>query len=396
LVYSKSISKKGVELLNESIKSRSISIDYLRGFLTILVVLHHSLLGYTSQGTASLIVDSNKFSFFDYIVSLQDSYFMFLFFFISGLFTLENINKNGSIDFIKKRLIRLGIPFIIGWLIINMPAYYLSVKAYVVFILNSDISISRFFQYWIDTQKMATAGPLWFIWVLLLFNIIVVFIISVIKKINNKIIHKYKIRAFSIPYFLVTFFIAGFILYTLFATLNENRFYNFLGPFEAQVNRLPLYFLFYIMGVILSRDSLSEGIFSKSSLLVKYWWITGLVGLSFWRVLYIPALYNNGLFPFFALTSSFVLAALFLSITLMGIFRSYFSNEITVFNSLSSNAYGIYILHYTFVALFQYLFLFTDFPGFLKGFLVFMLSVLSSWGVSFLIRKIVIVRKVIG
>ncbi len=316
-----------MRFLNENIDKRTISIDYLRGFLTVLVVLHHALLGYTSQGTASLIVDANKFPFFDNIVSLQDTYFMFLFFFISGLFTLETINKVGTVHFVKKRLIRLGVPFIFGWLLINMPAYYLSVKAYVVFELDSNISISQFFKYWFDTLNMATAGPLWFIWVLLLFNIIIALVISIIKKVskNNQI--KIFSKHISVPFFLIVFFIAGFILYAVFATLNENKFFNFCGPFEAQVNRLSLYFLFYVTGIILGRDSLIDGVFSKKSPLVKYWWLTGLLGLAFWRFLYIPQLYHNGIIPYLALTASFVLAALFLSITLLGLFSSFPSKK---------------------------------------------------------------------
>ncbi len=376
--------------------NRLLSIDYLRGFLTALVVLHHALLGYTSHGILSLIIDPNKFPFFDNIVGLQDTYFMFLFFLISGIFTLDSIKKKGTINFIKKRLVRLGIPFLIGWLIINMPAYFLSVKAYVNFVLHTDISFPQFIKHWINTQKMATAGHLWFLWVLLLFNIITAIFYSLKIKISKDEINNQIFSNISPIHFLLVFFVSGFILFSLFAKLNENRFYVFWGPFMAQVNRLPLYFLFFIIGVLLGKDAVLNGVFSKKSKLVRYWWVNGIIGIVFWRNLYIPQLYNGNLFLYLILTASFVLASIFLSITLLGIFVSYFNNEVKILNSLKNNAYGIYIVHYSFVAFFQYLFLYTDLPGVIEGLSVFILSLLFSWYFTYLIRTIPVVRKVIG
>src|SRR5467141_2843281 len=63
---------------------RIVPIDRARTFITLLVVLHHSVINYTYFGNA----DRMRWLGFDLVVLFNDSFFMACMFFISGLLFL--------------------------------------------------------------------------------------------------------------------------------------------------------------------------------------------------------------------------------------------------------------------------------------------------------------------
>src|SRR6202012_5995238 len=100
-------------------------------------------------------------------VSVNQSFFMGFFFFLSAYFTGPSYDKKGPSRFIKDRLVRLGIPlvfysFVLGPFM-NYLVYY--------FGYDHHISFSQFlsgYNDWIDF------GVLWFVAALLLFTLIYV------------------------------------------------------------------------------------------------------------------------------------------------------------------------------------------------------------------------------
>src|SRR4051794_8610682 len=63
-------------------KVRNLALDRARTFLTLVVLLHHAVIPYTHFGHT----DPTSFFGFDMIVLATDSFFMAMFFFLSGLF----------------------------------------------------------------------------------------------------------------------------------------------------------------------------------------------------------------------------------------------------------------------------------------------------------------------
>jgi surface polysaccharide O-acyltransferase-like enzyme len=87
-----------------------------------------------------------------------------------------------------------------------------------------------------------------------------------------------------------------------------------------------------------------------------------------------------------------------LSCTLSGIaflttFRSLMNRSGAWWQSLSANAYGIYLIHYIFVLWCQYLLLEVPLTAWPKFFITFVSSWLLSWGVTAVIRKNNIIGK---
>src|SRR3981081_1273655 len=85
-------------------KSRNLALDRARTFLTLVVLLHHAVIPYTYYGHT----DPKEFFGFDMIVLATDSFFMAMFFFLSGLFVWPSIARKGPLNHLADRLLRVG------------------------------------------------------------------------------------------------------------------------------------------------------------------------------------------------------------------------------------------------------------------------------------------------
>src|SRR5579883_797386 len=81
---------------------RITALDRARTFITLLVVLHHSVLNYTYFGTG----DRARWLGFDLVVLFNDSFFMACMFLISGLFVRDSLARRGAADFVRHRAFR--------------------------------------------------------------------------------------------------------------------------------------------------------------------------------------------------------------------------------------------------------------------------------------------------
>jgi len=114
------------------------ALGYLRAFIVMLVVAHHSVLAYYPYAPpppASLVaqprwwqafpvVDAHKWSESSLFLFFNDVFFMSLMFFLSGLFVWHGLARKGSGSFVRDRLLRLGLPFLVAAAILAPLAYY--------------------------------------------------------------------------------------------------------------------------------------------------------------------------------------------------------------------------------------------------------------------------------
>src|SRR3954453_14170589 len=102
------------------VKSRNLSLDRAHTFLTLVVLLHHAVIPYTYFGHT----DPKSWIGFDTVVLATDSFFMAMFFFLSGLFVWPGLGHKAPLIFLRDRLLRLGLPFAIAALTVIPVAYY--------------------------------------------------------------------------------------------------------------------------------------------------------------------------------------------------------------------------------------------------------------------------------
>lgn len=100
-------------------KTRNAALDRTRTFLTLVVLFHHAVIPYTYFGHT----DPKSFVGFDMVVLATDSFFMAMFFLLSGLFVWPGLVRKGPRHYLLDRVLRLGLPFAIGALTIIPVAY---------------------------------------------------------------------------------------------------------------------------------------------------------------------------------------------------------------------------------------------------------------------------------
>src|SRR5690349_7919451 len=90
-------------------------IDNLRVGLITLVVLHHAMITYGAPGGwyyAQKTTHAAAIVPMTVLVTINQSFFMGFFFYLSAYFIPGSYNKKGPTRFITDRLIRLGIPLV--------------------------------------------------------------------------------------------------------------------------------------------------------------------------------------------------------------------------------------------------------------------------------------------
>src|SRR3979411_507409 len=89
---------------------RIVALDRARTFVTLLVLLHHSVINDTYCGHG----DPTRWLGFDLVVLFNDSFFMAFMFFVSGLFVWDSLTRRQPADYLRRRAWRLGVPFLVS------------------------------------------------------------------------------------------------------------------------------------------------------------------------------------------------------------------------------------------------------------------------------------------
>jgi glucans biosynthesis protein C len=382
---------------------RVLWIDYLRSFITFLVVAHHSTLAYTEFARANPrvymlsthpVIDSKRWIGLDIFENFNDVFFMALMFLIGGIFVVKGLQKKGIIPFIRDRFYRLFLPFVIAVSSLMLIAYYPAfLNAHPEGGIKDFLSDFFFVEGW-------PPGPPWFIWVLFLFNsLLAIFgksLIPLIIKAGNKI-HSWKNNPFRV---VLLFYATVWLLYVPASWLFGAYTWKSFGPFAFQESRPLLYFGFFIFGTMIGGSNIGQGLFSSDSGFMKKWpsWLAGCV-LFYLMLLVLKELGREGFgktlgeWPFKIIYGSVYAGSIcFSCLAFMSIFRKYATRSTLLWDSLSENAYCIYLVHYIFVLWCQYAMLYLEIPALIKFLITFILSLFLSWMISILLRKITVVK----
>lgn len=387
---------------------RNLALDYLRSALTLLVVLHHALLAYMAFApptqpamdtsllwTAFPIVDSQRWSLADLIVSFNDTFFMSLMFFVSGVFVWPSLQRKGAGLFVRERMWRLGLPFVLAAAVLAPLAYYPTWLA-------SGPHAGSFWQQWLGLGAWP-AGPAWFLWVLLAFGAIAALMSLMLPRWGSAL-GSVAARLGERPLmFFIALLLVSSLVYLPMAAMFEPARWIKAGPFFVQISRLPHYFVYFLGGAAVGAQGWSSGLLAADGRLARRWplWVL-LTVLAFGAgmatlLTIIGTLAHGGPGAGLATFGNFtyVLTCACASFALLALFARYARRARVVLDSLSANAYGIYLLHYVGVIWLQYALLTAPWPAIAKIALVFMGAVGFSWSVTAMLRRLPVVARII-
>lgn len=354
-------------------KQRIVYVDVIKVFLTCLVVAHHAGQAYGPTGGVWPVTDNSKTQWLGQFFFINASYMMGLYFFISGYFMLFSLQRKTNTQFIKDRLVRLGIPLLFFTFLVFLPFNYLGSST------NTNVFLF-FIDIYFNKPPVAT-GHLWFVASLLLYS----FIYLLLFPKRNESATAIASRTFRISYLFLYIVVLTLVSALVRLQYPIDVWRTWLIPVE--VAHIPQYFSLFLIGALFNR----------------YQWLDSFklsTGLLFFAVAVVAYILNQNLpvhIKDYWLTESFVESLLCtgISMALLTLFRHYGNRSNAVIRSLSDNAYGIYLFHVLIVILLQQLLLNWNSNANLKFITVTFGGILLSLLLSAFFRKIKFIRSVI-
>jgi len=384
---------------SEDVGGRNAALDYLRSFGILLVLLHHAVLAYVTFGflnpmdpmqTFSPIVDGAKWVGFDRIALLNDTFFMALLFFVSGLFVWRSLQRKGVLRFLCSRIVRLGIPFVIGLLAIIPVAFYPTMLE------NSLVyGVSKSFgTFWLDyvREGFNPPGPFWFILLLLAFDILAALWYGTLRVIGLQSMRRSNPILDNAPVFAIVLIGLSFAAYLPMRVAFAPSQWAGIGPFRMEIVRVFVYLLYFAAGVAIGARGLERSAFRADGRFARYWWAWLLGGAASYGAL--AWIYSSG--P----TSPWVKYVFLLEMGLVvlgltAFFLKVFRRPNRALDSLSRSSYGMYLIHYLVIVWLQYAVLRSSMHLGWKFAIVFFGGLAICWGGVATLRRIRAVRSVI-
>jgi hypothetical protein len=393
----------------------SYALGYLKAFVIALVVAHHASLAYhplAPQPPASLlaqprwwqafpVVDSHRAAWVNMFATFNDIFFMALMFFVSGLFVWHSLTRKGTGSYLRDRLLRLGLPFIPVAFIVAPLSYY---PTYLQMAHHS--GFGDYVRQWISLGRWS-AGPAWFLWVLLVFDLIAVLLFLAAPRWGESL-GRLTAGANRRPALFFGGLVAvSFAAYALMTLAFGPFYWASWGPFTFQTNRILLYLVYFVAGIAVGAWGIERGLLSSEGKLARRWglWVA-LTPFAFLSYLTSVAIVFSRPIPSswrLALLSAPIVSSLLLfalccaasSFALMALFVRFARARSRMLDSLARNSFGIFLIHFAIVSWLGYALLGAPLPVLIKFLLVFAGSLGLSWMATALLRRIPGVARVL-
>ncbi|WP_316739129.1 acyltransferase family protein [Pedobacter aquatilis] len=379
-------------MLSASQSAKSDKLNYvsnIRVLLTVLVVLHHIFIAYsTSNGwyftqKTNHVVTLLPMKLF---VSLNQSFFMGFFFLLSAYFIGPSLDRKGLHRFVGDRLLRLGIPLLFYSFVLSPFISFL------VFYFANGNHIT-YLQYLSGYDTWVDPGVMWFVAALLIFTLIYVLGQSTMKirfKKSLPLPRVAKILIFAVLLGLVSFTVR--ILFPVGVVIKQLGF---------QLGHFPQYILLFIVGLAARRNNWFDDLSRKTGTFFKR---SALIGLLFFPIfivlqikLKMPVSWYSGGFHWQSLLYALWEQWIGLSIIVALLSWSKFSWNCSspLLDRLSRCSFSVYIFHpLVIVCLTLWVRNWTADPA-IKALVVAPLAIICSFLLSSIILFIPIVKKII-
>ena len=236
------------------------------------------------------------------------------------------------------------------------------------------------------------AGPLWFVWVLFVFNVLAATAYSISQRAGIVGDDRPDPVLDRPVLFAVALFTLSVVAYVPMTKAVDVSRWAGIGPFRIQTSRAFLYLVYFIAGVASGARGIDRGAFRAEGHMAKYWWIWGFLALVAVSAIAFPFMTGREL----PLERYVVLAETTLVVmALMSVFARLARKSVPVFSSLSANSYGIYIVHYAVIVWLQYAILRIELNAWLKAVIVFIEGVAICWSLVAGVRRIPAIRKIV-
>ncbi len=401
-------------MTNPAFARSSLAIDNLRAIVILLVLAFHSVLAYLNflpqqsfafdsapfLWRAFPIVDSQRWIGFDLFCAWLDVFLMSFFFLLSGLFVWTSLSRKDARAFLSDRVLRLGLPFALVVTLLMPLAHY---PTYVQSALASgvDPGIADYWRHWL-ALPLWPSGPVWFLWLLLLFDIAAVGLYQLTATRRDTVLRLSFYARQRPAIFLGGLVLASAVAYIPLALAFGISDWFQQGPFSFQLSRPLHYALYFLAGAVIGACGIERGLLAPDGPLARRWktWLVAApLLLLLWMGLTAPVMADPAgasLGLRLADNLSFVLACFASCFMVLAVALRFGRVRSQVLASLKNHAYGMYLLHYLFVVWLQFALLGVELPALVKAAIVFGATLLLSWSASAALERAPALAPLIG
>lgn len=287
------------------------------------------------------------------------SYIMHAFFFISGYFFPVSYDRNGGLHFLKKKLLRLGVPLLIVWgykpLFLDCLWFY----------------------------------HLWYLAVLLCLSFLYLAVRQVFrleKKVLDSFPLFFTLGCLAFVMGLSTFYLRQIFPYAEHWTPSVEYFRGL----SLEPSRFPQYIIMFLLGIVCYRYNIISSISKKKGMLCLFGGMVTMAFLFCYTGIFVRQYFNS---RFFAMFESFF------SITfvtgLIVLFREYGNKYNCISKWLASQSYGAYVLHFIPLIGICMLLDAVEISVYLKFLAASIVSVVGAYVLSWMLRLIPGVKNVL-
>lgn len=372
-------------------KRRLFYVDNLRIFLTALVICHHVGNTYSVSGMWYYREPQPQGSISPLVLTMflavNQSFFMSLFFTVSAFFTPMSYERKGPALFLKDRLLRLGVPLVAYFFVLNPSLEY------IIYRFKGETQAGYFNFMAANIIRESGTGPLWFVMTLLIFAIAFVAIRVVAPERNGEK------SARPLP---KNIHVAGFILCIGLFTFLVRIWYP-VGRtiFDLQLAYFPLYICMYIFGVWACRFSWFDELSRRQA---NQWFGASVGVIALMPVtMMLGGAFTGGTDVFLGGMSwqAYVYAGaepvlcIGVSMKLLTLFRDRLNTENWLTRRMAKSAYTAYIIHPYFVVCSTFLVANVSLDPLLKFLVASPLAVSSCFLVSDVVRRAPLLRRIL-
>ena len=345
---------------------RIIAFDILRVIMVILLIFFHCGVSFMRSSISPEIwsyKNETTSIVFDAILGFIHTFRHPTFFIISGFVSEMMYKKYSATQVFKKRFERLFIPFIIIVLLFSHLVHYL--LNYLEFGL---------FEY----QFILDSSYVWFLYYLIFYSLI------------HFLYHKFFSIKKLFKHINLPLSLAATVIYLTTSLIlfiwGENSFFG-VYDFLPQLGSLVGYFLFYVLGIYFFKN---QTVFYTLKNQGWFYFSLGFTSLNIYFILSVIELQNQATtFDFnLWLMLSYNFSAVFISLGSIGLALKYYTQQTKIISYISKSSYFLYLVHFPFTLLFLILINATNWNVFTKFITVFCLTLLTSFILNAIWRKI--------
>ncbi|RZT86604.1 fucose 4-O-acetylase-like acetyltransferase [Pseudonocardia sediminis] len=351
-------------------------LDNVRVGLTVLVLAHHAAVTYSHiplwpyhepprDGSAIAL---------DALVGTNQMWFMGLFFLISGFFVPDGVDRHGVAGFVRGRLLRLGVPFLVFLVVLapvfRYPGYAASPSA-------AEMSFPAYLVAFPDP------GPLWFVAVLLVFSLVY----ATVRALRGR--RDVADRPGRTPGVLVVLGLGlalGVVTWVWRIGTPDGTYWAAVGL--PSPSYLPQYAAAFTLGVLAARRQWLQ------TLRVRTAWacvpvLVVALGVTLAGVVVIGPAAAGGGTPESLVTSvsGSLVAASAMTIVLV-LFRTVLDRSGRVPRFLSAQAFAVYVLHAPVLVWLGVALAGLDAPAVVKAFVLLLAGAAVTWSLAWALRRI--------